>query len=182
MVTLSSSCSLNSFSQVSVPHLPIIKVNRRLHAGTLELPTPRQSTTLCCSLSSKSHCRTDEDTLDTYIQSDLFQISSCHRRNPYETSQSRIKCYKAFLQSAVFLTYIGLIPQIDGGETELPVFCSGAALHCCMQPGDFQLPSLVPFLSSISFGNGCSLILWTEITTSSVGYTLTTSAKFHSYS
>lgn len=98
-------------------------------------PEPRQSSSLCysCGSSSKSRCRGAEANLDTIffhvISSDFILQQEGIPRRPS-------LCYKTFLQSAIFLMHMGLVPQVDGGAVKLPVVF-GAVLHHCTQPGEF---------------------------------------------
>lgn len=90
-----------------------------------------------------------------------FRFCLTTGRNPYETSQGRIKCLQN-LPAVSNISYIYRVNPTDWWRWSRTASLWCSPVHCCMQPRDFQLPSLAPFLSSRSFGNACPLILWTE--------------------
>jgi len=121
----------NACAQVSAARPPTTKAHRPRHAGTSD-----------------------------FFQSHLFRFHLATGRNPYEAfhSQTKMKCYKTFLQSAAFLMHTGLILQINGSKLKLPM----SLLQSCAvarSPEAFHPVSLVPFPGSTSFRNGCPLPL-----------------------
>lgn len=113
VVTLSSWCSLNNFSQVSsIVHPLITNVHCPQHAGISELPQHQGRVRPSATTEASAPNPTAEGlkTIRGQIfQSHPFRYHFTTGRNPYKTlpSHRKTECYKTFLQSAIFLMYTG---------------------------------------------------------------------------